>query len=281
MGDGAARLATLFARVRIERRAALLPYLTAGLPSIEASPAMFHAMAEAGADGFEIGIPYSDPLMDGPVIQEAGRRALEGGTTPKVAFSIVETVATTTGLPCIVMTYVNPVLQLGIDAFCAQVGAAGGAGLIVADLPAEEAAPFLDGASRAGLAMALFAAPTTGNERLAGLAALDPGFVYGVADMGVTGERSGDVDKVGALAARVRNATAAPLVLGIGISTPEQARAAAAVGDGVIVGSTLVRRVLEAGDPDEAAASLRSAVLELAAAVRREQGGPISGELDR
>jgi len=225
-------------------------------------------MAAAGADGFEVGIPYADPLMDGPVIMEAGERALAAGATVDRCLEVVAGVAAATGLPVIVMTYVNPVLRLGIDAFCARVEDADGAGLIVADLPLDEAGPFLDAARRHGLGMALFAAPTTDDRRLARIAAMDPAFVYAIADLGVTGSRQDASSRIGSLIARVRAATARPVVAGVGISTPDHARAAAADADGVIVGSALVRIVLGSA-PADASRLLSSAVSAFSAAVRR------------
>lgn len=266
-GEGV-RLTRLFASTREEGRAALLPYLTAGLPDPDTSPSLFAAMADAGADGFEVGIPYSDPLMDGPVIQEAGRRALEAGATLERSLRIVASVAAETHKPVIAMTYVNPVLRIGPDEFCRQVADAGGSGLIIADLPADEAAPFLAAAGAAGLSMALFAAPTTDAARLEHIVGLHPGFLYGIADLGVTGERRMASTRAEELADRVRRATDLPLVLGVGISTPDQARVAASLADGVIVGTALVRRVLEAADLRSAASALGRAVADLAAAVR-------------
>lgn len=262
-------LTRLFASTREEGRAALLPYLTAGLPDLATSPSLFAAMAAAGADGFEVGIPYADPLMDGPVIQEAGRRALEAGATLERSLGIVASVAAETHKPVIAMTYVNPVLRIGPDEFCRKVAHAGGSGLIIADLPADEAVPFLAAAGTAGLSMALFVAPTTDAARLERIVGLHPGFLYGVADMGVTGERRKTSTRAEELADRVRRATELPLVLGVGISTPDQAGAAAALADGVIVGSALVRRVLEAPDAPAAAASLSAAVGHLATAMRK------------
>jgi tryptophan synthase alpha chain len=260
-------LTDVFAESRATGRAALLPYLTAGLPDPESSTALFVAMAEAGADGFEVGIPYSDPLMDGPVIQEAGARALAAGANLERSIQIVASVATETSKPVIAMTYANPVLAMGREQFCARVAAAGGSGLIIADLPADEASPFLDAAHTAGLSMALFVAPTTDEARLQRIVELDPGFLYGIADLGVTGERAAASTRAAELAARVRRTTDLPLVLGVGISTPDQARLAGALADGVIVGTALVRRVLEAEDARAAASSLAGAVADLAAAL--------------
>ncbi len=265
---GTERLSAMFQAARTEGRAVLLPYLTAGLPSVPDSISLFEAMAEAGADGFEVGIPYSDPLMDGPVIQAAGASALRNGIDLDRALEVVRGVASGTGKPTLVMTYVNPVLRVGEKEFAERVAAAGADGLIVADLPVDESAPIAAAAAEAGLGMVQFAAPTTDDRRLRAVAAAEPAFIYGVADLGVTGERREASSHVTELARRVRGVTRIPLVLGVGISTPEHAAAAAAVADGIIVGSALVRRVLEADTAAEAAQSLHEAVVEFAAAVR-------------
>jgi tryptophan synthase alpha chain len=256
----------MFAAAGGEGRAALLPFMTAGIPDPETSVDMFRAME--AADGFEVGIPYADPLMDGPVIAGAGRRAIATGTSVSRAMGIVAEVSSATGKPVMAMTYTNPILRLGIDEFIGRVADAGAAGLIVADLPAEEASPYLDSAHRHQVGMALFVAPTTSQERLAGIADANPSFLYGVATLGVTGERVELAATATALAARVRAATDVPLVLGVGISTPEQAAAAGSVADGVIVGSALVRTVLEAESAEQAARALGEQVDALAAALR-------------
>jgi tryptophan synthase alpha chain len=230
-------------------------------------------MADAGADGFEIGIPYSDPLMDGPVIAEAGARSLAAGTTITTAFGIAREVARSTGKPILLMTYTNPVLHHGVERFAAEARANGAAGLIVADLPVEESQPFLDAADRAGLGMALFAAPTTSNRRLEEIATARPAFIYGVATLGVTGERAALSDRAHVLSQRIRSISDVPLVLGVGISTPAQAAAAADDADGIIVGSALVRRVLDASGPAEAVSSVAAAVGDLARALGTSRSG--------
>lgn len=248
-------------------RPALMPFLTAGLPTAHDSPDLFAAMADAGADGFEIGIPYSDPLMDGPVIQRASAAALAGGTDLAAALGVIGDVTSRTGLPALAMTYVNVVLQTGADEFCRRLSDRGAAGVIVPDMPVEEAEPVLAAAGAHGLGVVLFVAPTSSDERIRRVAELDPAFIYGVAEMGVTGERSGSTGRAAELAERVRAVTDVPLVLGVGISTPDQAREAGRVADGVIVGSALVRRVLDAPDAATAAASLHAAVADLRAAL--------------
>jgi len=267
-----ADLQAMFARAKSEGRAVLMPYMMAGIPDPERSVEMFEAMAGAGADAFEVGIPYADPLMDGPVIQRAGAAALAAGTTVDGALEILAEVHRRTGLPCIPMCYVNPILRRGPDRFAEAAAAAGASGLIVPDLPVDEAAGIAAAADRHGLGMVLFAAPTTTDARLTRLGALDPVFVYGIAEMGVTGERIESGHRAEGLATRVRAVTRAPLVLGVGISTPEQAAEAAGVADGVIVGSALVRRVLEAPDAAAAGAALSAAVGALRAAVSSGSG---------
>jgi len=266
---GREALASMFADARAQNRAVLLPYLTAGIPTIEDSVELFVAMADAGADGFEIGIPYADPLMDGPVIMEAGERALSRGVTVDRSLDIVREVVARTGKPVIVMTYVNPVLRNGAVRFFEKVAASGASGVILADLPADEAVPFLDAAKATGLGMVLFIAPTTGDDRLRAVADADPVFVYGIAEVGVTGERTEASANTESLAHRLRAVSDIPLVYGVGISTPVQAAAAAVTGDGVIVGTGIVRRVLDAPDGASAAAELESFVGALATAVIR------------
>lgn len=247
--------------------AALLPFMTAGLPTPAVSADLFVAMAEAGADAFEVGIPYSDPLMDGPVIMQASEAALAAGTSIRVAFEIIEQVASRTGKPVLTMTYANPVMQVGWEAFVTQLESAGAAGIIVPDLPLEECGPLRAAAASRGLGVVQFVSPTSSGQRIDAVAAADPAFIYGVAEMGVTGERSSNSAHAQALSERVRNRTRAPLVFGVGISTPEQARAVRDLADGVIVGSAMVRRVLEADSPESAARSLSAAVAAFAAAL--------------
>ena len=247
--------------------AALLPFLTAGIPSPARSADLFVAMSEAGADAFEVGIPYSDPLMDGPVIMAASEAALAAGTTIRVALGIIEQVASRTGKPVLAMTYANPVMQFGWEAFVDELGDAGAAGIIVPDLPLEECGPLREAAAARGLGVVQFVSPTSDDVRIEAVAAADPAFIYGVAEMGVTGERPSASSHARALSERVRAHTEAPLVFGVGISTPQQARAIRDLADGVIVGSAMVRRVLEADSPESAARSLSEAVAAFAAAL--------------
>ncbi len=253
-----------FASARAEGRAVFMPFLTAGLPSIETSVDRFVAMAAAGADAFEVGIPYADPLMDGPTIQKASELARERGMTMSLGIDLVRSVASETDKPVIVMTYVNPVLSMGIDHFMGSVATAGAAGVIIADLPFEESAPFSAAAAGHDIGLALFVAPTTPEQRVREIAASNPAFIYGVAEMGVTGERADAGHHIDALIRLVRSISQVPIVLGVGISTPDQAAEAAKLADGVIVGSAIVRIVLEQPDDLEA---LTTTVSSLAAAV--------------
>jgi len=267
---GRAALEAMFAKARSDNRAVLLPYLTAGIPDVASSIEIFIAMADAGADGFEVGIPYADPLMDGPVIMEAGARALSAGVTVDVALDIVAAIVERTGKPVLVMTYVNPVLRRGVETFFAKAKDAGVSGVIIADLPVDEAGPFMDTAEESGVGLVLFAAPTTDDARLETVLGFDPVFVYGIAEVGVTGERIEASGNVVTLADRIRSRSDVPVVFGVGISTADHVARAAEHADGVIVGSAIVRRVLEAPSGAEATRSLASFVKELVIATNRD-----------
>ena len=251
---GADQLHDLFRDSRDQARTVFMPFMTAGLPDASASPDVFKQLAAAGADAFEVGIPYSDPLMDGPVIQAASTRALAGGMTFAGGLDLARDVAASTGLPVIVMTYVNPILQVGPEAFAAETKKAGVAGVIIADVPFEEAMLIKVALDDARVGMAMFAAPTTAEERLRAMAEAEPSFIYAVADMGVTGPRDRLQSNLEDLVRRIRAVTSIPIVLGVGISTPDQARQAARLADGVIVGSALVAEVMESGGAPSAAA---------------------------
>ena len=182
-------LDNLFATTRAEGRTAFLPFMTAGLPTPEETVDVFVAMAESGADAFEVGIPYSDPLMDGPTIQAGSLQALEHGMTLREAFEVVRRVVDATGKPSLMMSYANPIFRIGPDEFARRAADVGASGLIIADLPLEESAPVAEAAAAHGIGLVMFAAPTTPDERLAAIVATDPLFIYGIAEMGVTGER--------------------------------------------------------------------------------------------
>jgi tryptophan synthase alpha chain len=262
------RLDDLFNRVRAEKRLAFLPYLTAGLPNPSESLSLFEAMEDA--DGFEVGIPYSDPLMDGPTVMAGGHRALAAGTTLQTALGIVSRIKESTDKPVVVMTYVNVVLATGPERFAWEAAAAGADGVIMADIPLEEALPLKPVLEKEGLGVVLFAAPTTPDSRLDEVAAQDPCFIYGVANLGVTGERSGESSLGTELASRVRARTDAPLVMGVGLSRKEQVAQLRGVADGAIIGSAIVRRVLEAENVGSARAELKRYTSEIARACRAD-----------
>jgi tryptophan synthase alpha chain len=244
---------------RAEHRKLLVPYVTGGLGSQWLD--VVRSVVAAGADAVEIGIPFSDPIMDGPTIQEASHRALDLGATPEAV--IADAASLDVDVPLVVMTYYNLVLHLGHERSAALLREAGIDGAIVADLPLDELDGWGAAADAAGVETVLLAAPTTPDERLARICERSRGFVYGVSLMGVTGERASLAAHAEQMGRRLKAATDRPALLGVGISTPDHARTAAAWCDGVIVGSALVRRLLDGGGPDEAAAfvaDLRSAL---------------------
>jgi tryptophan synthase alpha chain len=232
----------------------LVPYVTGGLGAAWLD--VVRAVAHAGADAIEIGIPFSDPVMDGRTIQEASQRALDIGATP--ASIAADLAKLDVDVPLVVMTYYNPVQHMGHERFAAALVAGGVDGAIVPDLPLDELNGWGDAADAAGIETVLLAGPTTVDERLVAICERTRGFVYGVALMGVTGEREHLEDQAKVMGARCKAVTDKPVLLGLGISNPEQAGEAAAAADGVIVGSALVRRLLEGGGPEEAGAFVAS-----------------------
>jgi tryptophan synthase alpha chain len=237
-----------------------VPYVTGGLPGVDGD--LLRALEDAGADAIEVGIPFSDPVMDGGVIQEASRRALEAGTTPVDVLSLVE--GASLGVPVAAMTYVNPVSRMGGDRFLDRATAAGISGVIVPDLPVDEASSWIDACVARDVAPVLLVAPGERDERLRRTAQAARGFVYCVATYGVTGARESLAATAAAVVSAMRPLTDLPLLVGVGIGDAEQARAACEFADGVIVGSAIVRPLLD-GDRDGAvalAAEFRRAVPE-------------------
>ncbi|GAC1440687.1 MAG: tryptophan synthase subunit alpha [Solirubrobacteraceae bacterium] len=244
-------------------RAALMPYLMGGFPDLPTSREIGEACALAGADVLELGVPFSDPLADGPQIHAAGTRALAAGATLLGVLEVARALADR--LPVVLMCYSNPILARGFEGFAGLLAAAGVSGLIVPDLPLEEAPAMLAACDAAGVALVPLVAPTTPEARLRLIGARARGFLYTVSTRGTTGERAGLDDEVAPLLARAHACTQVPVALGFGISTPAQAAAAAAAGaDGVIVGTRLVRAAAEAQDP---AAAVGELVGEFAAAL--------------
>jgi tryptophan synthase alpha chain len=243
------------------KRAALMPYLMGGYPSIEESVAAGLAAADAGADLLELGIPFSDPLADGPVIHAAGTDALAAGATPHGVLGVCERLAAR--VPVVLMVYANIVLTAGASAFALRAAAAGASGLIVPDLPHDEADEVRAACDAEGLALVPLVAPTTTPERIAAIGADARGFIYTVSLTGTTGERDELPEGLAETVERVRASTDVPVAVGFGISTPDQARAVANVADGVIVGSRIVRAAGEGG-----ADAVGAVVRELAEALR-------------
>jgi tryptophan synthase alpha chain len=248
------------------RRAALMPYLMGGFPDIDTSRAIGIACVENGGDLLEVGIPYSDPLADGPVIHDAGTRALASGATTAAVLDVMRDLAEL--CPVVCMCYANLVYARGVERFVGDLAARGVAGLIVPDLPLEEADEFLAACDGAGVALVPLVAPTTPQDRLQAIGARARGFVYTVAVSGTTGERTGTSGTMPDLLARVKAVTQVPVALGFGIATPEDAAAAAAAGaDGVIVGSRLVRAAVEG--PEQPASAVGALVGALSRGLER------------
>lgn len=266
-------LGAVFARTRADGRAALVGYLPAGFPDQAGGVAALRAMVEGGVDVVEVGLPYSDPLMDGPTIQQAVDLARRGGTTTPQVLRTVEEVAAL-GVPTLVMTYWNPVERYGVERFARDAAAAGAAGVITPDLTPEEAGPWLAAAGGHGLDPVFLVAPTSTDARLETVAQVTRGFVYAASTLGVTGARQRVSDRAAGLVARVRTVTDLPVGVGLGVSDAAQAHEVAAYADGVIVGSAFVRRLLDAATPAEGVEGVRALAADLAGGARRESRGP-------
>jgi tryptophan synthase alpha chain len=260
---------TAFEKTRAEGRAALVGYLPAGYPDVPGAIEALKVMVDAGCDIIEIGLPYSDPVMDGPTIQAAAQQALEGGIRTIDVLRTVEAVAAT-GTPTLVMTYWNPVERFGVDRFAQGLVDAGGAGLITPDLTPDSAAPWIHAADEHDLDKVFLVAPSSTDQRIAMTTAASRGFVYATAVMGVTGARASTSDLAGPLVARTKATTDLPVGVGLGVSNGDQAAEVAGYADAVIVGSAFVRTLLDAGT-DRAAglAALRALTEDLADGVRR------------
>lgn len=237
------RIQKLFERTRNEKRAALIAYLTAGDPTPEKTPVIAATLVKAGVDLIELGVPFSDPVADGPVIQRASARALQSGTTLLKVLDIARKIRAASDVPLLLFTYLNPALHYGLDKLAKDVQAAGIDGLLLTDLSVEEAGPYMKPLREAGLDTVFLAAPTSTERRLKLVAEYSTGFVYLVSRTGVTGERADIADSLESLVSKMRTATKLPLAAGFGISTPEQAATVAKMADGVVVGSAIVRQI--------------------------------------
>jgi len=262
------RLSDVLAAARAEGRAVLVGYLPAGYPTVEDGAAAMTAMVEAGVDVVEVGLPYSDPLMDGPTIQAAVEVALQRHTTTDDVLASVRAVAQT-GAPALVMSYWNPILRRGVRRFAKEMIEAGGCGVITPDLTPDEAGEWLEATDETGLDRIFLVAPSSTEERLRYTTDHCRSFVYAASTMGVTGTRTSVGDAAEKLVARTRAVTDLPVCVGLGVSSGDQAAEVAAFADGVIVGSAFVRRLLDAPDAASGPSAVADLAAELADGVRR------------
>ena len=259
------RIAEAFARARGQGRAAFIAYLTAGDPSPEATVALARALERAGADVLELGVPFSDPIADGPVLQRAASRAIAAGTTLRTVFSIARRIRDETSLALVLFSYLNPILRVGVASAARQAREAGFDGVLVTDLPPEEAPAVQPLLRRAGLDTIFLVSPTSPPSRMEAAARLSSGFLYVVSRSGTTGARASLPKDLSQTLRRARRAAGTlPVAIGFGISTPESARQASRLADGVVVGSALVRAAEEAGTRREEAVGRLASGLALA-----------------
>jgi tryptophan synthase alpha chain len=263
-------LSDTLAHARNENRAALIAYLPAGFPTVDGGIEAVKAALDGGADLVEVGLPHSDPVLDGPVIQTADDIALRGGVKIADVMRTVREAHEATGKPVLVMTYWNPIDRYGIERFTAELADAGGAGCILPDLPVEEAGVWREHAEKHGLATVFVVAPSSKDARLAKITTAGSGFVYAASLMGVTGTRESVGAQAQDLVRRTRATTELPVCVGLGVSNPEQAAEVASFADGVIVGSAFVKRLLDAPDQAAGLAAVRELAAELAEGVHRD-----------
>lgn len=266
--NGASTVAEAFDRAGAQGRAAVIAYLPAGFPDKKTSIRLIRAIADQGVDMVEVGIPYSDPVMDGPVICQAAEIALAGGTTTADALDVVRETSGR-GAAILVMSYWNLIDAYGPGRFAEELAAAGGSGTITPDLTPEEGQDWIADCDARGLSHVFLAALSSDEERLRTVSAASTGFVYAASLMGVTGVRAAVGGGAPELVARLRQVTGTPVSVGLGVSTGQQAREVAGYADGVIVGSAFVKRVLEAPDADAAESAVSELARELVTAVQR------------
>lgn len=262
-------LSDTLAKAGAENRAALIAYLPAGFPTVDGGIEAIKAVFDGGADVVEVGLPHSDPVLDGPVIQTADDIALRGGVRIADVMRTVREATAATGKPVLVMTYWNPIDRYGVERFTEELAAAGGAGCILPDLPVQESALWREHAEKHGLATVFVVAPSSKDERLATITAAGSGFVYAASLMGVTGTRESVGAEAADLVRRTRATSELPVCVGLGVSNAEQAKEVATFADGVIVGSAFVKRMLDADDEAAGLAAVRELAGELAEGVRR------------
>jgi tryptophan synthase alpha chain len=271
------RISRRFAELRRTGEMGLVAYITAGDPSLEATEKFVVVLAEAGADVIELGVPFSDPIADGPVIQRASERALRSGTTLAGVLALVKSLRAKSDVPLVLFSYFNPVLQMGLEKFGEAAKAAGADGVLITDLTPEEAGEYRAAMSAHGLDTIFLAAPTSPDERLARIAEASSGFLYVISRTGVTGPKDQLADELPSLARRVRCVTQLPIAIGFGISLPGHVSLLGGLADAAVVGSALVEEIERAGSVDAAAAALAARVKLLKNAAvaglsRREPG---------
>lgn len=256
------RIEKTFKELKALNKKAFIPYIMAGDPSVEKTKELVLVLEECGADIIELGVPFTDPLADGPTIQRAAERALKGGVTLKGVLALVKDLRTKTRVPLVLMTYYNPVFKYGEERFVKDAKDAGVDGVIIPDLPPDEAGELIKTAKKAGLATIFLLAPTSTEDRIKKVAAAARGFIYYVSMTGITGAQILLDGSIGKSINNIRSITDKPVAVGFGISTPEEARAVSGISDGVIVGSAIVRKIQEAPE------GLRDFILQLREAVR-------------
>lgn len=259
------RIDQRFSELRARGRAAFVPYITAGDPTLARTRQLVLALERAGADVIELGIPFSDPLADGKINQEAAERALRNNVSLGDVIALVRDLRRETQVPLIFFTYLNPVFQYGYERFAAHAAEAGVDGVLALDVPPEEAAPLKQALDARDMRMIFLVAPTSTDERIARIAAMASGFIYHVSLTGVTGERATIAADLGENIARIRAATALPIAVGFGVSKPEHVAAIAKLADGVVVGSAIVKRVGAGGDSNAMVSGVEQFARELAA----------------
>ena len=252
------RIQSLFSELKQQHRAALIAYITAGDPTPERTPGIVAALARGGVDLLELGVPFSEPIADGPVIQRGAERALRAGTNVHKVLEIARKIREHSEIPILLFTYLNPVLRYGLEKLATDAKAAGIDGCLLTDLSVEEAESYMGAMRSAGLDTVFLAAPTSTDARLKLVAKYSTGFIYLVSRTGVTGERTALSDALAPLIERTRAATPLPLAAGFGISTPEQASAVAKMADGVVVGSAIVRMIEQQASDQELEVFARS-----------------------
>ena len=260
------RLADTFAALRRERRPGLVTYTTAGDPDLVRSAEILEALARAGADVLEVGVPFSDPLADGPVIQRATERALAAGGSLRASLDLIASVRSRVSTPIVVFSYANPIVRMGLDAFAERAAAVGVDGVLALDLPIEEADEFRHALSRVGVDTIFLLSPTTTDARIKKAAELGRGFLYGISRLGVTGARDTVATGAEAMVKRIRAITDLPLALGFGISRPEHVAEVGAYADAAVVGSALVALIAEASGTPQLIARVEGYVRSLRAA---------------